>query len=108
MMDEQAHQSHEYRFLAGLVVGGVIGAGVTMFLASRLASEIREGAIDSAKSLGKAASDQYRQTRRRVAGAVDDLTRKGQDARDGVCDAVVRGAQEVERFATDAKTHSVR
>jgi hypothetical protein len=35
---------------------------------------------------------------------VDDLTRKGQEARDGVCDAVARGAQEVERYATDAKT----
>jgi gas vesicle protein len=107
MMDEQAHQIHDCRFLAGLVMGGVVGAGLAMFLAPRLASEIRARAIDSAKSLGNAAAEQYRETRLRVTGAVDDLTRKAQEARDGVCDAVARGAQEVERCATDAKTHPV-
>ena len=107
MMDEQAHRNRDYRFLTGLVVGGVVGAGLAMFLAPRSASEIRARAIDSAKSIGNAASEQYRRTRRRVTNAVDDLTRKGQEARDGVCDAVARGAQEVERYATDAKTRGV-
>jgi gas vesicle protein len=114
MMDEQAHQCHDYRFLTGLVMGGVVGAGLAIFLAPRLTSEIRARAIDSAKSLGNAASEQYRRTKLRVTDAVDDLTRKGQEARDGVCDAVAHGAQEVERYATDveryatdAKTHPV-
>lgn len=107
MMDEHAHQNHDYRFLTGLVVGGVVGAGLAMLLAPRSTSEIRARAIDSAKSLGDAASEQYRRTRLRVSDAVDDLTRKGQEARDSVCDAVAHGAQEVERYATDAKTHEV-
>jgi gas vesicle protein len=107
MVDEQTHPTRDYRFLMGLVMGGVVGAGLAMFLAPRAAAEIKARAIDSAKSLGDAASEQYRQTKRRVTGAVDDLTRKGQEARDGVCDVVARGAHEVERYATDAKTRTV-
>jgi hypothetical protein len=72
-----------------------------------LTSEIRARAIDSAKSLGDAASEQYQRTKVRVTDAVSDLTRKGQEARDGVCDVVARSAHEVERYATDAKTHPV-
>jgi len=107
MIDEHAHQHHDYRLLTGLVVGGVVGAGLAMLWAPRSGSEMRARAIDSAKSLGNAASEQYRRTKLHVTGAVDDLTRKGQEARDGVCDAVVHGAQEVERYATNAKTHAV-
>jgi hypothetical protein len=56
------------------------------------------------------------------AGAADDVTRRGQAVRDGVADAVsrgahevgrgarevVRGAREVERFADAAKTAAKR
>jgi hypothetical protein len=59
---------------------------------------------DSAKSLGKRASDQYQQASTRVGDAVDELTRKGQGVRDGVAEAVARGAHEVERYATAAKS----
>jgi gas vesicle protein len=110
-MNEQAHQSHDYRFLAGLALGSVVGAGLTIWLAPRAAAEIKERAVGSAKNLGGAVSERYRDARLRVSGAVDELTRKGQGARDGVLDTVVHGAQEVERgaqgvqrYATDAKT----
>ncbi len=107
MEDEQMHRDHDYRFLAGLVVGGVAGAGLAIYLAPRLASELRGRVIESAKSLGEAASRQYRDASLRVTDAVSDLARKGRDARDGVCDAVARGAQDVTRYANDAKTHEV-
>ena len=45
-----------------------------------------------------------RQASTRVGETVEDLTRKGQDVRDNVADAVARGAHEVERFATAAKS----
>lgn len=110
-MNGQATQNHDYRFLAGLAIGGVVGAGLAMWLAPRAAAEIKARAADSVKNLGDAVSGRYRDARGRVADAVDGLTRKGQGLRDGVCDTVVRAAQEVEssaqdvqRYAADAKT----
>jgi gas vesicle protein len=82
--DPQNHR--DYRFVIGLVAGTVVGAGLMMWLAPRTASELRGRLTDTAKSLG------------------DRLTRKGQGVRDGVADAVARGAHEVERYATGAKT----
>jgi gas vesicle protein len=113
-MDEQTNSQSGYRFLAGLAMGSVVGAGLALWLAPKAASEIKARAIDSAKSLGDAAADRYRDARSRVGEAVDGFTRKGQGVRDGLCDTVVRGAKDVElaaqgveRFATDAKTHKV-
>ena len=62
---------------------------------------------DSAKSLGERASEQYQQASTHVGEAVDELTRKGQDVRDDVAEAVARGAHEVERYATAAKSDRV-
>jgi gas vesicle protein len=111
-MNEQVTRHRDYRFLTGLAVGSVVGAGLAMLLAPRAAAEIKERALGSAKQLGNAVSRGYRDARVRATGAVDGLTRKGQGVRDGVLDTVVHGAQEVERgaqsvqrLATDAKTH---
>jgi len=35
---------------------------------------------------------------------VDEIAKKGQDLRDDLADAVVRGAKDVERYAKNAKT----
>lgn len=112
-MNEHATPAHDYRFLAGLVVGGAVGAGLALWLAPRAAAEIKARAIDSARSLGNAASERYREARSRVTGAVDGLARTGQGVRDDVCDTVIRtahtvesGAQGVQRFAAEAKTRS--
>jgi len=110
-MNEQATTSHDYRVAAGIAVGSIVGAGLAMWLAPRAAAEIKERAAGSAKQLGDAVSERYRDARLRVTGAVDGLARKGQGVRDGVMDTVVhgaqqveRGAKEVERLATDVKT----
>ena len=117
-MNGQIRQDHDFRFLTGLMAGGVVGAGLAMWLAPRAAAEIKERAAKSVKDLGCAVSGQYQDARLRVAGAVEELTRKGQGVRDGACDTVVRGAKEVEvvakdveiaakdvqRYAADAKT----
>jgi gas vesicle protein len=113
-MNDQPTQDHDYRFLAGLAMGGLVGAGLAMWLAPRAAAEVKARAVDSAKQLGDAVSDRYRDARLRVTGAVDGLTRKGQELRDDACDTVVRAAegvelraQDVKQFATDAKTRVV-
>jgi gas vesicle protein len=108
----QEHRDH--RFVIGLLTGTFVGAGLAMWFAPRLASELRERMTDSARSLGQRASDQYQQASTRVGQAVDELARKGQGVRDDVADRVARGAhevargaQEVERYATAAKSDRV-
>ena len=74
-----------------------------MWLAPRAAAEIKARAADTAKTLGDAVSERYRDARLRVTDAVDGLSRKGQGLRDDACDTVVRAAQEVESGARDVQ-----
>ncbi len=93
-MNAHAQENRNYGFVLGLLAGSFVGAGLMMWLAPRTASELRRRLTDSARSLGERASEQYQQA----------TTRKGQDVRDGVAEAVARGAHEVERYATAAKS----
>ena len=106
-MNEHTQEHRDYGFMSGLLAGTLIGAGLAMWLVPRSASELRHRISDSAKSLGQRASKQYQQASARVGETLDDLTRKGQGVRDDVADAVARGAHEVERYATAAKTDRV-
>jgi gas vesicle protein len=110
-MNGQETQGRDYRFLIGLAMGGLAGAGLAMWLAPRAAAEIKARAVNSAEDFGDAVSDRYRGARRRVMETADDLSRKGQGLRDDACDTVIRAAQQVEagarnvqHYATDAKT----
>ena len=98
-------------FFLGLVTGGVIGAGLAIMFAPRLASELRQRVSDSASDLRDGAVRSYQDAAGRVSeavdrvsGLVDDVTRRGQSVRDDVADAVGRGAREVEQFAMASKT----
>jgi gas vesicle protein len=106
-----AEEERDYRFLTGLALGGMVGAGLALWLAPRAAAEIKARAAEKAKILGDAMSERYRDARLRVNHRVEELSRKGQGIRDEACDTIVRAAQEVEagargvqHFATDAKT----
>jgi gas vesicle protein len=103
-MNTQVQDYRSYGFGIGLLAGTFVGAGLMMWLAPRMGSEIRQRVTDSAKSLGQRASDKYRQASTHAAEAIDELARKGQAARDDVANAVARGAREVERVATAAKS----
>jgi gas vesicle protein len=102
-MNDHANQERDYRLLAGLVMGSVVGAGLAMWMAPRARAEIRARAAASAKQVGDAVAERYEGARLRVAGAVEGLTRKGQQVRDDVCDTVVRGAKTVERGAREVQ-----
>ena len=99
----QREEDCDYRFLTGLALGGIVGAGLAMWLAPRAAAEIKARAAETAKSLGDAVSERYRDARLRVNDAVEGLSRKGQGIRDDACDTVVRVAQEVEAGARDVQ-----
>jgi gas vesicle protein len=102
--DPRVEEHPHYGFVIGLAAGTIVGAGLALWLAPRLASELRQRATDSARDLGQKVSGQYHRASDRVGAAVEDLTRKTDDVRDGVADAVVRGAQEVERLAVAARS----
>jgi gas vesicle protein len=103
-MESNSNQSHGLGFVFGLMAGTVVGAGLTLLLAPRSASELRDRVTDSARALGKRASDGYDEASGRVGNAVDVLARKSNRVRDDVAESVVRGAHEVERFAVAAKS----
>jgi gas vesicle protein len=103
-MNASTHEHPDHGFLFGVFTGPLIGAGLAMCFVPRLAAELRQRVADSAKSLGVRASDQYEQISARVGEAVEDLTRRGQDVRDEVADAVAGGAHEVARYGTAAKS----
>jgi gas vesicle protein len=86
-------------FVFGLVTGAALGAGLALYFAPKMAAEIRKRVTDSARDLSDTASGYYEQVSGRVSDAVDDLTSRGQQARDAAADVVARGAQEVGRGA---------
>jgi gas vesicle protein len=94
------------RFWIGMFAGGIIGAGLAIVFAPRVASELGQRVRRSVDDLGDAVSSGYQHVTTRVAGVVDDVTARGQTVRDDVADAVGRGAREVEQFAMAAKTGS--
>jgi len=102
--DVPANRERNHGFAMGLIAGSLVGVGLGMLLAPRAVMEFRKRAADSAKNLGSAAADRYHQASARVGDVVDEIAKKGKGLRDDVSDAVVRGAKEVERYATDAKT----
>ena len=102
-------------FLLGLLTGSAVGAGLAIYFSPRLASELRQRMADTTTGLRNAASERFESAAARTADVVadvaDDMTRRGQAARDGVADAVARGAhdvgrgaREVEQFAKASKT----
>ena len=93
-------------FLLGLAIGGAVGAALAVALAPRLTAELRQRIGNAVNDVSDAASRRYRDASTRVAGAVDEMTARGQRVRDEVADAVGRGARGVEEFAMAAKTAS--
>lgn len=106
-MDTPTKSPRDYKLAIGFLAGTAVGAGLMLWLAPRAASELRDRMTNAAKDLRKRASDRYDDASARVSEAIDDLTRKGQAIRDDAADAVARGAREVERKATAAKSERV-
>lgn len=90
-------------FLIGLVAGGVIGAGLALAFAPRIA-ELGERVRVSAKELSNVAAERYQEVSTCIAGVVDGVAANGQAVRDEVAEAVGRGAREVEKRAMAARS----
>ena len=102
-MNADTQDRRDHTFFTGLLTGTFVGAGLAIWFGPRAASW-RQRMTDSARELSRLASDRYQQVSARAEATVDDLTGKGQTVRDGMADAVIRGAGEVARQATALKT----
>jgi gas vesicle protein len=102
--DVPSNRERKYGFLIGLIAGSVVGAGLGMLFAPRAVLEVRKRAADSARNLGTETSDRYHRASIRINEVVDAIIRKAPGPRDEQSGSVVRGAQDVEPSATDAKT----
>jgi len=101
--EQRQHRHRDYGFAMGLLTGTFVGVGLAFWFAPRLAA-LHERATDSAKELGKRATDRFEQISARIDTVASDMARKGQDARDGAADVVAQGAHEVERYEKAIKT----
>ena len=102
-MNTQPQNDGNNGLLIGLIAGGVIGAGLAIAFAPRIA-ELRRRVMVSATDLSQSASQRYQDVSTRVAGVVDEVTARGQTVRDDVADAVSRGARQVEQIAMASKS----
>jgi gas vesicle protein len=98
-MNSIVQERRSYLFTIGLMAGALVGAGVTLWLAPRAASELRGRMAASARTLRTRALDRYEQAGDCVAGTIDRLASQAQDVRDEVAGAVGRGAGAVGRGA---------
>ena len=93
------HDTHG--FFLGLMTGGIVGAGVAILLAPRLAAELRQRVAGSATATGDAATSRYQEVSAHIPAMMD--TTSAEAVRDDVADAVGRGGRQVEQFAIASK-----
>jgi gas vesicle protein len=104
-MNDTTDRHGAFTFALGLAAGTAIGAGLMMWLAPRVAGEIRERLNASADAFGRSAAERYEQATARAGAMVDELNARGNTVRDDLADAVANGAHEVERVARNARSH---
>lgn len=77
-------------FVAGVMAGAVVGAGVALLFAPSEGAKLRREIFRSARRTGKA-----------VAKTVDELTERGREVYEGAREVVTRVSDEGERVAAD-------
>jgi gas vesicle protein len=102
-MSTETQAQRDFRFVAGLLAGTAIGAGLVMLFAPKAANEVRERVRETARTMTDRASATYQDVSEHVGDTISDIRRKGLNVRDDVADSVAHGAHEVERIAVAVK-----
>jgi gas vesicle protein len=102
--DTDMQRASRSGFPMGLVIGGFIGAVLALAFAPRAGAELRRSVAGTARDLGTGASERYQDASARVGDAVAQLASTARAARDDAADQVARGAHDIARFATSAKS----
>lgn len=88
-------------FVAGLLTGTVLGAGLGMLFAPRAGSELRHQITDQAGNLAKEASEGYR----RASESAGTWAEKGREVAGKAGEAFTHGVDEAQRYARDAEKY---
>jgi gas vesicle protein len=94
-------------FLKGLFGGALIGTAAGVLFAPQIHAALqnrRRQLTDAAADAGDAATEKYREATTRAGDAVDDLKQKGREVYGKALSAVVRGAEDIKKHATEAQT----
>jgi gas vesicle protein len=84
-------------FVMGLLTGTVLGAGLGMLFAPKAGSELRNQLTEQAGSLATQAQDGIR----KVTENANDWADRGRDMYGKAKDAVVKGADEAQKYVRD-------
>jgi gas vesicle protein len=94
---ESENNSGGGSFVMGLLTGTVLGAGLGMLFAPKAGSELRNQLSEQAGSLATQAQDGIR----KVTETTGDWAERGRDMYGKAKDAVVKGADEAQKYARD-------
>lgn len=68
-VEQEEHRGGSGVFLAGLLMGAAIGAGLALLFAPKKGSELRSQLAESARKARESARDAYRQAAEKAGGA---------------------------------------
>lgn len=103
-MNQTTHEHRPFSFALGLLAGTALGAGLTLWLAPRVTSEIHGRIEDAVEAFGDRAARRFESAGARVSAAADEIGARGARIRNDIADAVAQSAHDVEQRALRART----
>lgn len=99
--------SNRTDFVAGFILGGLLGTALALLFAPRTGEETRDRLTDSAEDLRDLARGRADEVMRKVRGTAEELTQRGRTKLDESAsrlrDAVDRGREVFEEKARDMR-----
>ena len=106
MANGNGHDRHDEggggSFVMGLLTGTVLGAGLGLLFAPKAGSELRGQIAEQTGSLATSATEGYRNAAETAAAWAEKGREKGRELYDKGREAVVKGADEAQRYAREA------
>ncbi len=103
-MNQTTQEHRPFSFALGLLAGTAVGAGLTMWLAPRVTSEIRARVEQSLESFGERAATRFEAASAQVSKVAAEIGTRRTRVRNGIADAVAQSAHDVEQRALRART----
>ena len=82
------------KFLAGVVVGGAVGAIAGLLLAPQTGEETREMLNDATKDVAKRTNDTVKEIQEKADTIATDLQKKGDEIMDGIQSIINKQKEE--------------